>query len=284
MELRFVKASPCQNTTVFVEDDVPVSARAEIACHAMKDEVLAAEQVGFLVPTRAESSVLRLEMAGGEFCGNATLALGTLAVARGLHGAGTPFFVECSGAAAPLCVSAEAVSQGRWRGRIALSPEAKVSGAEFSVSGEMYRGAVVELPGICHFCTENTAAVPFSKEIYDALLDQLTARAAADAFGIIPYRAEGDGRFSIRPYVAVPAAESRVFEQACGSGSLALGHWLSRSRGISQLDVLQPGGRIYVEMGENPSISEEVWFPCAGTFFVDDGIVRGTLSGKSISK
>ncbi|MBR1553033.1 MAG: diaminopimelate epimerase [Schwartzia sp.] len=277
MELRFVKASPCRNTTVFVEDVVPPVARAEVARLAMGAEVLAAEQVGFLVPPLSADSALRVEMAGGEFCGNASLALGALAVARGLREPEAPFLVECSGAEHPLRVSVSPVSAGRWRGKIALSPEAKISEAELSAAGAAYRGAVVELPGICHFCVE---AGPFSAETYDALLEALMARVSAEAYGVVPYRAEAGGGFSIRPYVAVPAAKSRVFEQACGSGSLALGQWLSRSQGLSRLDVSQPGGTIRVEMGEQPSISEEVWFPCAGTFFVDDSVVRGAPGAK----
>ena len=277
MELRFVKASPCRNTTVFVEDEAPLSARGEIARLAMDADVLAAEQVGFLVPPLFDGSALRVEMAGGEFCGNASLALGALAVARGLRVAGDSFFVECSGAARPLRVSAEAVSLGRWRGTVALSSEARISEAEFSVGGAAYRGAVVELPGICHFCV---AAAPFPKETYEALMALLAARVSSDAYGIIPYREDGDGQYSIRPFVAVPAANSAVFEQACGSGSLALGHWLAKSEGRARLEVRQPGGTIRVEFAGGASISEEVYFPCAGTFFADDAIVRGASSGR----
>lgn len=277
MNFRFVKASPCRNTTVFVEDEAPLSARPEIARHAMDSEVLAAEQVGFLTRPEGAESVLRVEMAGGEFCGNASLSVGALAVSRGLCAAGKPFFVECSGAARPLRVSAEPVSSGRWRGTVEISSEAKISEEELSAAGVDYRGAVVELPGICHFCVE---AEPFPKETYDELLGLLTARITAEAYGIIPYRETGEGRYSIRPYVAVPAAKSYVFEQACGSGSLALGRWLAKSEGRARIEVSQPGGTIRVEIGESASISEEVYFPCAGTFFVDDDIGCGTPAGR----
>ncbi len=266
MDLRFVKASPCRNTTVFVEDDVPLAMRAEIARLVMSEEVLAAEQVGFLVSPLSRDSALRVEMAGGEFCGNASLALGALAVSRGIRAAGTPFSVECSGSPGPLRVSAEPGSKGRWHGRIEVPLSAKVSVVDFSASGVTYRGAAVELPGICHFCLETDR---LSKETYDGLLARLTERFSSDAYGIIPYRAESEGTYSIRPYVAVPAANSFVFEQACGSGSIALGHWMAQSEGLSRLEVLQPGGTIRVEIGERSSISEEVYFPCEGTFFAD---------------
>ena len=277
MDLRFVKASPCRNTTVFVEDEAPLSARAEIARLVMDADVLAAEQVGFLAPPLFAGSALRVEMAGGEFFGNASLALGALAVSRGLRAAGDSFFVECSGAARPLRVSASAVSPGRWRGTVALSSEARVSEAEFAVGGVAYCGAMVELPGICHFCV---AAAPFPTETYEALIALLAAKVSSDAYGIIPYREEGDGESSIHPFVSVPAAKSAVFEQACGSGSLALGHWLAKSKGRTRLEVMQPGGTIRVALEGGASISEEVYFPCAGTFFADDDIVHGMPSGR----
>ena len=275
MEFRFVKASPCRNTTVFVEDDVSVFVRARLARYLMNDEVLAAEQVGFLVPPLYEVSALRVEMAGDEFCGNASLALRALAVMRGLRATGTPFFVECSGSESPLRVSAESVAPGRWRGTVELSPKARILEIELSSAGVTYHGAIVELPGICHFCIESE---PFSQETYDALLKQLTKHIVSDAYGIIPYRENGNNGFSICPYVAVPAAKSFVFEQACGSGSFALGLWLARIRGLTRLDVMQSGGTIHVEIGERPSISEEVYFPCAGIFFADEKLLRDASS------
>ncbi len=272
MELRFVKASPCRNTTVFVEDDIPASARGRVARIVMDEEVLAAEQVGWIVPPSSSDSTLRVEMAGGEFCGNASLALGALAVSRSMQAPGASFFVECSGADHPLRVRTESAGAGRWRGAVELFPEADISEVRLSAAGHTYTGAVVRLPGICHLCIESE---PFPRPVYEELLGRLAELADSEAYGIIPYRGEGDGRYSIRPFVAVPAAKSYVFEQACGSGSVALGHWLRRSEGRKELEIGQPGGTIRVEMGQRPSISEEVYFPCAGTFFADDDLIRG---------
>ena len=88
MDVHFVKASPCRNTTALLEGDVAPEECAAIARLAMDSDYLAAEQAGFLAKPKEARSVLRLEMAGGEFCGNATLALAALAVKRGLAAEG----------------------------------------------------------------------------------------------------------------------------------------------------------------------------------------------------
>lgn len=271
MDFRFVKASPCRNTTVFVEDEVPAALRARVARLAMAEEALAAEQVGWLVPPRDSRADVRLEMAGGEFCGNASLALGALWTARGHRAEGAAFLVECSGMDEPLTVAAERVSEGRWRGSLSVPLTAKARTLTLRAGGAAYRGAAVELSGICHFCVE---AERLSGAVYDALLDALSERVASDAYGVIPYRAGAGGGYAIRPYVGVRAAQSRVFEQACGSGSIALGYWLRQSEGIVRAAVRQPGGVIEVETGEVSRISEEVYFPCEGTFFVDSAVLE----------
>ena len=273
MHLRFVKASPCKNTTVFVEDDVPVAMRPAVARVAMETESLGAEQVGWIVRPKDSRATLRLEMVGGEFCGNASLALGALAASRGLVGVNEKFCVECSGAKSPLSVIIAKNGDGRWKGRITLPQMAEISEVVLSAFGVRYHGSIVALPGITHFFVESE---PFGTDVYDALLCSLCRARTADAYGVIPFRFEGANAFSIKPYVAVPSVNSRVFEKACGSGSLALGHLISATKGISRLEVFQPGGVIEVDMGEAPSISEDVCFPCEGTFFVDDNTLRST--------
>ena len=95
MELDFIKLSPLGNTTVFLRGEAAQEARAALLAEAMDYDHLAAEQAGFLVAPHAEEALFRIEMSGGEFCGNATLSAAALAAA---DGAEDPFLVECSGA------------------------------------------------------------------------------------------------------------------------------------------------------------------------------------------
>lgn len=260
MRLHFIKASPCRNTTVFITDPAAPAAYAKIARLAMSAEYLAAEQAGFLVAPQDPKSVLRLAMSGGEFCGNATLALAALAVRQGLTD-GTAFFVECSGAAQPLACTVRALPNGHWRARAEMPAGAGVRPLTLRVGETVYTGGVVELPGISHFVLPG----PLAREQYAPLMEQLAAATVAEAYGVIPYTLVCEGTCRIVPYVYVPAAGSRVFEQACGSGSLSLGLWLHEQQGTAQLVVEQPGGELLVEAGAHSFIAAEVYFPCEGS-------------------
>ncbi|MBQ7516131.1 MAG: diaminopimelate epimerase [Schwartzia sp.] len=269
MDIHFVKASPCRNTTVFLEGDVRPEDYAAIANLAMDSDYLAAEQAGFLAAPRDDGAVLRLEMAGGEFCGNATLALAALAVTRGLAEVETEFLVECSGAETPLACVVEARSRGRYLVGAEMPGAQSVTPLTIPAAGREFSGGLVELPGIRHFCF--AADVPPTRREYDAILDALFASGEAGAYGVIPYQRQGTA-CTIRPYVGVADTKSRVFEQACGSGSLALGIWLGRD-GDGRFTVSQPGGTIAVEPGV-PSIAATVYFPCEGNLFVPEELLR----------
>lgn len=270
MELRFVKASPCRNTTVFICDDVPSERYGEVARLAMDADYLAAEQVGFLVSPRSSGAVLRLEMAGGEFCGNAALALAAWAVKCSVAPSRQSFLVECSGEEKPLACAVEEKASGKFFVQLEMPHAMAVAPLDLSADGQIFRGGQVTLPGISHFCFEAPEA-PTHRQ-YDLLLDRIAEVSGAAAYGVVPYRRQGAASYMIRPYVGVAETSSRIYEQACGSGSLALGLWLEASDGGSHYEVVQPGGRITVAPKE-PSIAAEVYFSCRGHLFVPDGMI-----------
>ena len=73
MELNVLRADPAGNITLFVLDPVPAGDRAGLAARLMAGSD--AEQVGFVCPpVMGGGCAGRMEMAGGEFCGNATRA------------------------------------------------------------------------------------------------------------------------------------------------------------------------------------------------------------------
>jgi len=74
-EIDFIKFSPTQNMTILVKTDHAAEKYNHIATRLMSYDNVYAEQVGFIEPTRRPEAVARLEMAGGEFCGNACMAL-----------------------------------------------------------------------------------------------------------------------------------------------------------------------------------------------------------------
>ena len=257
MELDFIKLSPLGNTTVFLRGEAAPEARAALLAEAMDYDHLAAEQAGFLVAPHSEEALFRIEMSGGEFCGNATLSAAALAAAEGAE---SPFLVECSGAPEPLRAEAHPLGAGRWLARAEMPQAHEVR--RISLDGFSFGGAAicVSLPGIAHFVVE---AADLSAADYDALLACLMRETDADAYGVVPFERMGRDHFRIRPYVAVPSAKSRVFERACGSGSLALALAEGSERG--RIAVEQPGGTLFVETGKRFFLEGEVLISCRGT-------------------
>ena len=259
MELDFIKLSPLGNTTVFLRGEAAQEVRAALLAEAMDYDHLAAEQAGFLVAPHSEEALFRIEMSGGEFCGNATLSAAALAAAEGAE---SLFLVECSGAPEPLRAEAHPLGSGRWLTRAEMPPAHEVR--RISLDGLSFGSAAicVSFLGIAHLVVE---AADLSAADYDELLARLMRETDADAYGVVPFERMGREHFRIRPYVAVPSAESRVFERACGSGSLALALALGDAAEGTRIAVEQPGGTLFVETGKRFFLEGEVLISCRGT-------------------
>lgn len=282
MELDFIKLSPLGNTTVFLRGEAAQEARAALLAEAMDYDHLAAEQAGFLVAPHSEEALLRIEMSGGEFCGNATLSAAALAAAEGAE---SPFFIECSGAEGPLRAEARPLGAGHWLARAEM-PQAhelrRFSLAGLSFEGQPFADAAtcVSLPGIAHLVVE---AADLSAADYDELLARLMRETDADAYGVVPFERMGRDHFRIRPYVAVPRAESRVFERACGSGSLALALALGDAAEGTRIAVDQPGGTLFVETGRRFFLEGEALISCRGTVELAGVARQGVESMRSMN-
>ena len=88
---------PAGNVTAIVLSDVPAAERARAAARLLRLPELHIEQVAFLTAPRCGGEI-RLEMMGGEFCGNALRCAGFYhALRTGVQGE-TCVFAEISGA------------------------------------------------------------------------------------------------------------------------------------------------------------------------------------------
>ena len=145
MELNVLRANPAGNITLFVLDPVPIGGRAGLASRLMALPGSDVEQVGFVCPP-ASGCAGRMEMAGGEFCGNAARAFGMLMAQR--LGGLPQVLVEVSGCGAPVTVDVD-LSAGTARAQMplprAVSP-ARVDGRS---------GVLVDLGGIAHLVVED---------------------------------------------------------------------------------------------------------------------------------
>lgn len=205
MKLNVLRANPAGNITLFVLDPVPMEDRAGIAARLMALPEFDAEQVGFVCSSR-QGGAGRMEMAGGEFCGNATRAFGML-IAQGLGNA-PQVQIEVSGCEPLVTVDVD-WSAGTARSQMPLPRRVIRAGA----GG--HSGTLVDLAGIAHFVVED---VPPSLDFFQQAEPLFGGIPDLDAYGVIFLdRQKG----TMTPLVKVPAAGSLVWEGSCGSGSLA---------------------------------------------------------------
>lgn len=224
MNLRY--ADPAGNITAIVLSPTVPGDRVRIS-----REILAlgrAEQVGFLTEPILGGDC-RLEMMGGEFCGNAARSLGYL-TALTRHETGThTLAVEISGAPAPVPVTTDLD-----RGRAWANMPLPLDLIRTEVVGQAW--PTVRCPGICHLIAERPPEAGFLAEALAAL-----AAFRPEAAGVMFL--EGD---KLTPAVYVRSTDSLVWESSCGSGSTACGWYLAQKApdGQHTYRFREPGGVI----------------------------------------
>ncbi|MDR1587829.1 MAG: hypothetical protein LBS57_10270 [Treponema sp.] len=269
MNSEIVVADPAGNITVFVLGPAENrEERAAIAKALLADTSLGAEQAGFVIPPKPSAGgeaetgnaggpagsggLWRLEMMGGEFCGNAARSFG-LFVARetGLRGK-RRVTIGISGAAAPLSVWVDTEA-----GSAAAEMPLPIAEETLEYKGRSLPVYVFE--GITHVIAEGFEAdgsiVRDLLRLYTEktgrgwLVSPTTGSAMAlghegpAAFGVMFYDA---ACCFMKPAVYVSAVGSLVFESSCGSGSAALGVRLARDARDAEetFAINQPGGVI----------------------------------------
>ena len=235
MELRIVRADPAGNITLFVLDPVERSQRPALAERLMAIDALKAEQVGFACPA-GEGVDGVMEMAAGEFCGNATRSYAMLiARERGLTGR-VELLLRVSGCAGT--VRAEVDTEA---GTAFSQMPLPVSVTPTEVLGR--KCTLVDLGGIAHMVAPGCE---HSEEFFLGAENQLKACPEAQAYGVM-YLTEGS---VLRPLVKVPAVNSLVWEGSCGSGSLAcaLAKCADMPDGVYEESYVQPAGTVTVRV------------------------------------
>ncbi|MDD6181866.1 MAG: hypothetical protein ACI33N_04810 [Desulfovibrionaceae bacterium] len=240
----FFKFSPSGNVTILLPAQaLPAAARAAAAREMIAPVHLQAEQVGYV-----DMDARRLDMAGGEFCVNATRAFGALlAHARGA--AELEADVSVSGMPAPVHVHARGAC-----------PEWQVTATlllpHLPVCEELAPGlTLVRVPGINHLLLdERLHPFPADWTAGAAALRTRWRLEEPGAAGCIWWRESPEG-LRMTPVVWVAEPGSTFLETACGSGSLACACGLSQLRQRAEkkeVAILQPGGTaLYVRLRKN---------------------------------
>ena len=230
-------ARPGGNDTALVWDAVPRNQQAALSLRIQK-AYPGVEQVMF-VEKKPDGSY-RGQMAGGEFCGNATRALAYVLA----NGKDTDVTLEVSGMADPVTVN---VRHGEATINIAV---ADTPGLIQQSGGD----SIVDLGGITFLVTspgKGSGAAIASAAGGPAGRDQEALRALKQAgldtkpaAGVLVVEEISPGKYKLEPYVYVSETGTLRRETSCGSGSAALGILLANSApgNSATIEIVQPSG------------------------------------------
>lgn len=231
---------PSGNTTLIVDNrDGALPREQYAACAKTLMERLDAEQVGYFERAGDPSLPGRLQMMGGEFCGNASRSFAFLLKLLGLA-EGDYVRIEVSGY--PGALHARFLSAGETRAEVACAMPCPTAAAPAGLTSAP--GAVaVAFDGITHMVLKNR---PCDEKTVDAVLKEVYAAPdPPDALGVLFWDADGG---AMTPAVYVPAVGSLVYESSCGSGSVAVAAALAREKNaaVHDLALRQRGGVLTV--------------------------------------
>lgn len=247
LSLKITMADPAGNRTAFVEGDIMPELYAAVGAALLQENDLKAEQAGFILPPLRDSAG-RLEMMGGEFCGNASRSFGLLLGRRNGLKAGDRVPIEVSGSNEILEVLLE--EDGSWVSmplvqaitELTLPEEAgRESGVSSADGSGLLRLPAVALEGITHVILKDARP---SESLAHAVLDKIARETDLDAAGAI-FINNGE----MTPVVWVRATDSMIWESSCGSGTLAATVWMGRdiADGNFCMELKQPGGKLKAE-------------------------------------
>ena len=236
MKLSVLPADPAGNRTLMVMDPVEPALRAAAAAWMLREGIGRGEQVGFVVPPRLGGAG-RLEMMGGEFCGNAARSFGLWLASQKGKGAGK-LLVELSGCARPLEVDADPLA-GEAFAQMPLPREIR----PVAVPGAGQLEAVV-FEGITHL---PVVGMDPSMEFVSRAVEVVEKAIPSDAVGVLFLDRDA---MTMKPAVYVRETGTTIFESSCGSGSVAAAAWLGRELGdgVHRFVFRQPGGEIKAEI------------------------------------
>lgn len=231
MEYKCHVVNPAGNVTIFVETPVAKENYIEIANKLLAIEKYQAEQVAYITKP-IKGGEARIEMMGGEFCGNATRAFGYLYLTLNNEQSRT-VKIEISGSKEILDVEVD-MELGTARTAMPFPLAVEHLSVE-KINDEI---PIVIMDGITHaIITEYEEDPELTKTILDAAKEQLDF----DAFGLMYVKGS-----SMVPIVYVADTDSLIYEGSCGSGTMAYTVYLTKdlADGRHEYSIKQPGGVI----------------------------------------
>lgn len=229
MELKYYKADPAGNITLLVTSPVPRD-KQPYASKLLFAKEPDAEQIGFIEKPQGSDAVLRLQMMGGEFCGNASISAAALySMQNKVMG---PVNIEVSGMDEPVKVELTDRCGSEFRGSVSMPlPESVQS---FCAGGKPL--PLVRFPGISHIICRGEITKADAERNIRAWCRELEAEALGVLF------IDGD---AMTPYIYVDGTGTAVWEHSCASGTCALASYLALNDALGGVYTFrQPSGTL----------------------------------------
>ncbi|CAM3146591.1 diaminopimelate epimerase [Paenibacillus sp. FSL F4-0087] len=244
-EIDFIKFNPTQNMTVLVKTNHPAERYSHIAAQIMSYDNVYAEQVGFIGGSDKPEAAAHLEMAGGEFCGNACMALAAyIASENELKSTDfTEIILEVSGTDRLIRCQVKQ-QQNEYFCQVTMPIPEQIEQRTVKYEGIDMDMVIVRYREFIHIVVEVEAFDETMRKRAQALARLLGLTLGDKLIGILLYNSQSE---ELAPLIFVPQLDSLIWERGCGSGTASVGAYLawSRQKEIVQ-HIKQPGGAIKV--------------------------------------
>ncbi len=253
-DLTYTILNPTGNITALVESSVDIPDHPEVAAYIMQlhPEV---EQVGFVSFNGPEGDSdgihAYLRMAGGEFCGNASMCTAALFMMRycSFLDKETTVMLQVSGASSPVEMRLLKTAPGEYQASVYMPRIIDITSRAFTAGDISADLPVVNMEGITHIIIEDDSpffAMRGNKELAEQTIVKWCGELGAEGLGLMFLEGQSDIR-ALTPLVYVPSGNSLFWENSCASGSAACGLYLAyEDPCLNDLLLHEPGGDIRV--------------------------------------
>lgn len=247
MEVKYILCNPTGNITALVETEIPTEKHVVVAEMILEKEP-ACEQVGFLLPSK-EGSDITLRMAGGEFCGNATMCTAAYYAQKNGLQEGNKNCVSVKVIGTPNLLNVDIEKKNNeYIGTIEMPRPSSIKEVQFSFENSNYRYPVVNFSGISHVIIEDDIPCYMPERCIKIWCDKLKV----NGIGLMLLSKD---KKQLRPLVYVKTPETLVWESSCASGTTAVGAYLAKKTGNPvKLELSEPGGTLTVETFKDDKI------------------------------
>lgn len=240
MNISYTKIDPSGNITLIVDSFVPREEQRRIAALLMVRDS-EAEQVGFLEAPEDPCCAVRLQMMGGEFCGNATLSAASVVMQQIGLDAGD-MLIEVSGSPGPVKVTGVMSAPGRFDGEVDMPLPESIYECSFLDGFDCHTLPLVRFPGICHAIV---SAGTLTREKAEAVIGPWCRQIGSEALGLMFFDKDKN---TLTPLVYVESTGTAVWEGSCASGTAAVASYLAELDGeYASVCLFEPRGRLSAE-------------------------------------